>query len=373
MSAGAEGPCSKGLSHVKTSIQISKTACCVGMVLTHGLFWATTSRGQFLFPVDSVLGELAPYMTWIAFFPLLLPFTAGCIYALSSNENTPSKLESTPFASIFWEACGLVFLGTLMNFLAGGWYALKAWNVLQFIAVALIVIWILLRIGGRWALTIAALAVLLGTDFLRPWLLEHSKADWALILVGDPRDFHSWPILPWLPMMIAGFLIADLTFCAFSRRGIFLLLFIGSALVAISAVTGSLIPEFVPSNFIGPEVMHPRTLRSVGIVGLGFLLLGSAGLAAPYVKLAPRGFVHCFSRGILWIYLLHMIVGSRLARILDKQINPAELTASGHPVFAAAYIFGFLLFLLAFSWAVGWLSIVLLSEKRIEIRLRRAT
>ena len=108
----------------------------------------------------------------------------------------------------------------------------------------------------------------------------------------------------------------------------------------------------------------------LGLVGVMLLAFGGLTAMQHRLRFSRHGVVHCFSGGILPIYLVHMIVGVRLYALTVRHINPtavmATLSAGWHPVLMLA----FPVMLLFLSWGVGYGTVVCLHDKRFRIRLR---
>jgi hypothetical protein len=139
----------------------------------------------------------------------------------------------------------------------------------------------------------------------------------------------------------------------------------------LGAACAQLMPRFDPKNLIGSQVMQPPAVAVVGLVGVVLLLV--AALTAVQERLHPvrYGVVRCFSAGILWIYLIHMILGVRLHNLIFSRASHAAVAANPwnewHPVF----LIGFPALLLLTSWGTGYMTVRWLHEKRLSIRLRR--
>lgn len=350
------------------AMQILKAVCVAGMVAVHGFYWAATTDGRIAVGEGNALYSIVKSGMAIGILPLLLPFTAGCAMRMHWPGQDGSA-RPMPLRQALTQAALLAALGYLMNLLAAGPRALWAWNVLQFAGLSMVVTAVLVRIGGAPALALAGVAALAVADPLRHWIPFYQGPAWVRILLGDPADFHTWPFVLWFPTVAFGWLVADGSIR--SRDSVWfrtILLLVGGAAACYAYGAGLLIPRFDNLNLIGPRVMQPPIAGVVGIIAWAALLTALVSFLAPYFRLAPDGFIRCFSAGILWIYVGHMVLGARLAALLPER--SAVLADPGSPA-ALALLLGFPLFLLLWSWLVGYGSIRYLHEKAFRIRVRR--
>lgn len=344
--------------------------CVAGMVLVHALFWIGTSGGRLLLdPQTSLHGVVRAGMI-VGVFPLLLPFTAGCALRLRlPSDGYPSPAAWLRLAA---QALFLATLGVVMNVLAAGWYARWAWNVLQFVGLSFMVIGALLLLRSVWPLAAAGLAVLIASDPLREGLAAGSRGVWGRILLGDPNDFHTWPFVPWFSTVVFGWLVAHAYLATGGdRRFRWRLGGLGAAVVAAVAIFGKITPAFDADNLIGPAVMGPPALSTLGLMGIAAVLTAVLTAACAGRSFRRYGIVRCYSHGILWIYVAHTIAGVRLSRYLFRHIDQYSLVHRPGSGASLALILGFPAFLLLLSWLVGLLTIRWLRGKWIHIRLRR--
>ena len=352
-------------------LQMLKALCVIGMVAVHSFYWAATSHNGRL-PVEetnTLLGIVRHGMV-IGVLPLLLPFTAGC--ALRLEWSWPDgRRRPIAFRELLTHTAVLLALGYSMNLLAGGWYALWSWNVLQFMALSLAVIALVLRLGGTPALAFAGLFVLMASDPLRNRIPFYQGPGWMRILLGDPTDYHTWPFFPWFSTVVFGWLLCE-GVLRWRDSACFrvLILVLGSAAAALALNAGRLIPLFDRLNLIGPRVMQPPAVAVVGIIAWAALLTIAFSFV-PRFPLKRYGVVRCFNAGILWIYLVHMIVGARAASLAGGWFDQRAVLARPGSLPAVTLLAGFPSAMVLLSWFVGFMAIRCLHEKQIRIRVRR--
>lgn len=350
------------------ALQLLKAVCVAGMVAVHGFYWAATKGGRIAVGEDNALFSIVKNGMALGILPLLLPFTAGCAMRMRW-PNQDGEAQPMPLRDALLQAVGLSALGYLMNVLAAGTRVLWAWNVLQFYGLSLVVSAVLFRIGRGPALAVVGVLALAVADPLRSSIPFERGPACVRILLGDPVDFHTWPFVLWFPTVAFGWLVADailrLRESVWLRAGLFL---VGGLAAYHAYGAGLLLPRFDRLNLIGPRVMQPPAAGVVGILAWAALLTAVVLCFARYLRPARYGLVRCFSAGILWIYLAHMILGARLAELLPER--SVALSDPGSPA-ALVLLLGFPLFLLLFSGLVGYGAVRVLQERRFRIRVRR--
>ncbi len=353
------------------ALQVLKAVCVTGMVAVHGFYWAATIDGRLALDTGTGLFQAVDSGMLVGVLPLLLPFTAGC--ALRVHWSGPAGVaQRIPIRQAATLAMMLAALGYLTNVLAAGWEALWGWNVLQFVGLSLVVIAVLVRAGSAAAVALAALVVLIASDPLRDWIPFWEGPGWVRILLGDPTDFHTWPFFPWFATIAFGWLVGHAVLRLGHRSAFrWALVFGGGGMTILAWAMGGLVPRFDPLNLIGPRIMQPPAVYSFGVIGLAALLTGGLAWIAPHLRTRRYGLVRCFSGGILWIYVVHLVVGVRISSWLDRHVNRSALLEEPSSVAALALLVGLPLFLLALSWLVGFLALRLLHEKRIRVVARR--
>ena len=356
------------------AFELVKCLCVVGMVLVHSFYWTWTDNGRFLLPPQSPWFAAFQAGMFLGFFPLTLPLLAGVSLRLrfAAQERASTEGSARDALKVFLDAALLAVLGYAMNVLAVSWYVLWAWNVLQLVALSILLIGLLYARRSVWPVAVFGVVVLALSDPLRAWWTPESRGPLARVLLGDPTNWHQWPLFPWSATVAFGFVLGD-AYLRHSGRGGFLRFCAaaGVSLAVLGAACAQLLPRFDPKNLIGSQVMQPPAVAVVGLVGVVLLLFSALTVVQERLRLARYGMVRCFSAGILWIYLIHMILGVRSHNLIFSRVSHAEVAANPwsdwHPVF----LIGFPALLLLTSWGVGYLTVRWLHEKRLSIRLRK--
>ena len=348
------------------ALDYAKFLCVVGMVLAHGFFWTWTVAGRFLLPPESPWFSAFQFGTFLGFFPLTLPLLAGASYRLRLGATRSS------IPALLWRCSLLAVVGYAMNVLAAGWYTVWAWNVLQLVALAFLVIEALYVRGSVWWIAVLALLILVLNDPLHAWFPPGMRGPFLRVVLGDDSDWHTWPVFPWLATVAAGFVLAH-GYQSVSNRAMFTRTgaIAGVVLLVVAVVAGQALPPFDPQNLIGPRMMVPPMAAILGLLGVALLLLSALTAVQGRLHFSPYGIVSCFSAGILWIYVIHMIVGVRLSRWIFSYVYPGDVVADPWQGWHPFILFGFPILLVLVSWLVGYIVVRGLHGKRLSVRLRK--
>lgn len=327
------------------ALDVAKFFCVFFMVFIHGTFWLLATEDEEIVTANFVF-PIVQEIVLVGLFPLLIPFLAG----FSLRRYLEDRRMGV--GMVFKLALALVVLSYGMNLLSWGWDNLE-WDALQFIAVSFLLITLVTRVAPSWVVAVLGGLCLAVTLPLREAL---GTSFFAKVLVGTSDASAFWPFFPWFFTVAGGFTLADLRYRLSLDRYVWGL-GVGGALVAGGTYAlGGLSMAINPLNIWGPAVFQPSLLFVVGLVGVGALLLALSHGFAQVFELAPRGMVESFSQGILWIYLVHTVVGVHAASWVKHHV-PLEVSAIGFPMA-----------LLALSWVVGYVAIVL-GSKRIRVVL----
>jgi hypothetical protein len=192
------------------------------------------------------------------------------------------------------------------------------------------------------------------------------------VLLGDPANWHAWPIFPWSATVAFGVVLAEAYLRRRGRVGFVACCTVAGVCLAVLGAAGArLLPRFDPQNLIGSQMMHPPAEAVLGMLGLVLLLVAALTAGQERMRFARYGMVRCFSAGILWIYVIHIILGTRLSNLIYSRISRTAVVADPgtgwHPVILVGLPVGLLLM----SWLVGYLTVRWLHEKWLVVRLRK--
>lgn len=351
-------------------LDVAKAICAIGMVLVHGIFWSWTHGGQLQFDPASPMFQLFRIGTALGLLPVMLPTLAGIALARRLGEHasrtTLGSVLAVSLTGVFLAACGV-----LTNILAVSWGMAKAWNVLQFLGLSFQVIALCLLARSEVALGAAGILALLLASPLRLAYVEDFPPMWKAVLLGDPRDFHTWPLLPWFPTVVFGWFVGR-AFTAGSdhHRLAKRTALLCGAIVLAALPFGTLAP-FEAGNLIGSAFMTPAPPRALAIAALAGLLVAGATLLRPAGS-RTSSFVRVWSGGILPVYIVHMAVGNRLSERLAVRMDRRPLWQDPFSLAAEVRLWLLPAFLIALSWFTAWVFVRLFQDRRVVIRLRRA-
>ena len=347
----------------------------IGMVLVHALYWTWTAHGSFLLPAENVWFAAFKWGMFLGVCPLMLPFLAGVAYRLRlcTQFLHSEKFLFGSLSKLFWQCIVLASLGYAINVISAGWYAIWAWNVLQLVALSLLIIGVLYVQGSIWFVVTLGFLVLALSDPLREWIPNEDRSELLRVILGDPSDWHQWSIFPWMATVASGFVLADSYLRLDAKRFIRLCNVTGGVFFVFFAIVarGHIMPIFDPNNLIGPKLMQPPAMAVLGLLGLMLLVVGCFTVLQHRLQLPRYGIVRCFSGGILEIYLVHMAVGVRLHDLVFSNVDQAALLTTLGQGWHPLLMIGFPTLLLLISWAIGYVAIRFIYEKRFSVRLRK--
>jgi hypothetical protein len=303
----------------------------------------------------------------------MLPLTAGCTlrFHLSSTTEIP-RLAFLQTAKLTFSGIFLMFMGFMMNLFAGGWSVIMAWNVLQTVGLSFIAIAAILSLAPAKFLALVGA----GCMTLYPWL-DHlrpagGESYFIQVIFGDPSGFHSWPFIPWFLIVLAGFFLSH-AYIYFSDPCRFrqMLIAAAAAFMLPPMLLRQWMPVLDPSNLMGAKMFSPPWPVILALPGFSALIFLVAGQLEKLVHLSTRSLINCFSKGILWIYFVHLVVGNRLYVFLKENSAGGDWVNSLSGPGKIAAIIALPTFMMLLSWLTGYLCIRLLYEKRFRIELKK--
>jgi Heparan-alpha-glucosaminide N-acetyltransferase, catalytic len=356
------------------AFDLLKCLCVMGMVLVHGIYETWTVHGRFLLPPESSWRGAFQAGMFLGVFPLTLPLLAGVSLRLrlvTEGQASTGGLQSYAAKRLLPSAL-LAAVGYTMNVLVGGWNVLWAWNVLQLIAISFLLIGLLYAQRSIWPVAAFGLCVVALSDPLRMWWPPESRGALGRVVLGDPTDWHAWPVFPWSATVAFGVVLAE---AYLRRRG--RVAFVawcaaaGVGLAALGAAGAHLLPRFDPKNLVGSQVMQPPAEAVLGMLGAVLLLVAALTACQERLRFARYGTVRCFSAGILWIYVTHIVVGTYLSNLIFSRVSRAQVVAHPAAGWHPVILIGLPAALFLVSWLVGYLTVRWLHEKRLTVRLRK--
>ena len=353
------------------ALDVFKFICIIVLVFIHAHFVTITdSYSMIVYP--GFYYSITSNLMFIGAINNILPILAGCVFMYNFRNNLEKgKIKVIRIKKIFFMALSLSLFGIFMNILTWGLGYAFSWNILQLVAVSLLMISLLAKYISIHAVTALSLLAFFLTEPLKVLLGDYNHIYFISILIGADNHFVFWQFFPWFSFIGLGFIISYYYLRYKDRFSFYLILFIIGICFVATAIIRNEFNVFLDPNYTwGPSLFQPPIgwlLNSIGIFLILFVVLNKT---CNNFSLKRYGIVNCFSKGILWIYILQMIVSYHLSYLL-KDILPIR-EAIIHPNSIVDILLYFILpvFMMAFSWLIGYLSIKLLGEMRIVIKLR---
>lgn len=342
------------------TLDILKSFGILIVVIGHTFFWWYNDKGSYnliLFNLVGVLPASLPITAGAAFRSYVKKFFDDKKLRLFKNSGLIKKIVKRSFF--------LMSIGYLMNFLTWGKEELFTWDVLQFAAISILFLTIFLYFVSMWHLVIFTSLLLLLSPLIRDFLQSfYPQSYFTIITVGDIYGEHYWPFLPWFILMVYGFLLGHyyiyLSKKNKSKEFYLYFIVIGTIIFLGIFLTGNLFFEVDPSNIWSTKLMQPPIVKVIGFASIFTILISSVGFLIDKIKIKKYGFINTFSKGILWIYVLHTIIGYHLVRILLKNgLNNLF------------YLIITMILVLVFSYFIGliviWIKYYAKQKKRLHL------
>lgn len=301
------------------SIDILKGIGIIYMIILHQLIWLfieADTGGLRFDAAKSVIINFA--QTGLHVLAMQLPVLAGFTFFVFVKR----KKCNWPF--ILKRAFFLLILGFLMNYLTWGVSYLPDtfdWDVLQFISLSMIITYFFMRFFpkryGIMILTLLGaisffLADKFPLGFLRKFYLYR-------IIIGDVWGQNYWPFFPWFSIFVLGVIIGNI-YLGKDKKRMKIAIFTGVIALLISIFSGNFLPEVNLSNIWGPFIFKPSPLFVLGVIGfslvsipfLHFLFIHYPGIKNKF----QNSIIIYYGKGILWIYLLSIIVFYHLTELI---------------------------------------------------------
>lgn len=328
------------------------------MILWHlSVWWINLSpsieKGLLMVGVTPWPYLLQVIVAFSGHFSMSIPAVAGASlrFYLDKIEKTAANKGKILYVTAK-RAVALAALGYALNLLAFGPSAWRSWNVLQLISLSMILITFLVLYSSPYFLAMSGLAAIFAAPFLR-YILQNNDSYYALMLVGDRLGDNIWSVFPWYGVIAYGFLAVHLYLYSkrkHNEKKFRLLIFTASLLLIGTALFKNRFFYAVDLNYPwGALLFQPPTLSILAQLSVFSIFLFLMDfIFAKTKELGRFSIVNVFSRGILWIYLVHMIVGFRLIEFLANN------------GFSSIIVFFFVvLSIFALSYAVGALSVLI--------------
>ncbi len=330
-----------------------KFICVVFMIFIHAHMVLVTNQYMF-FNLTGFFYKVTSEFMFLGLFLTILPALAGYVFGMKSDFSIQKTFKLAIFLSV---------IGFFMNAITWGWGYTFSWNILQFIGLSFLVIAILKNFFSDYEIFLLSMLTVLTAAFLRE-NLTFLKGDYlAAIFIGSDNRFMFWPFFPWFGVVGAGFLYAAGKVKYARNRWFDVSCFIGGVALIILAILGKEIsPSLNPDYVWSPSIFQPELGFLAATIGLFLVLVVLGNVFFNQIKLKKYGIISSYSKGILWIYVAQMFVSYKLS-IWVRHFFPID---------GPSWVYiTFIVFMLAFSWLIGFLSIKILQEKRLVISLKK--
>ena len=137
---------------------------------------------------------------------------------------------------------------------------------------------------------------------------------------------------------------------------------IGILFLSVAVFQHGSSPYLDPRYIWGPSMFQPKIGLVFASMGLFCLLTVIANIFFNNIHLKKYGIINSYSKGILWIYVIQMFASYKLSFVI-KRFFSMENPSLAYFILPVG--------MLLLGWLVGALSIKLLQEKLIVVRLKK--
>ena len=322
------------------SLDIVKAFGVLLMIVLHVIMWWYIPFDYGSDKVDDMFFFFLPFLKLIGLFVIIIPITAGASlrYFLKGNFNDNDALLKIIKKSLF-----LIVIGFLINLLAWGRAEFLDWDVLQFVGVSLIVAALMIRFLPAAFMWLAGALILFSAPLLRIILDKWKFNYFVAVLVSNNEGSFFWPFFPWFSFVVYGFLTAHYYLKYRNRKTMYAVLQVCSILfIGLALLHGKLFFADDIRNIWGPGIFQAPTLTLLANIGVFNLLLVYGENFIKKIEARKFGIFNVFSRGILWIYVVHIAAGYHIVRLIQSQFSesPAYMLVAFAFVFALSYLTG---------------------------------
>ncbi|EKE19128.1 MAG: hypothetical protein ACD_9C00124G0002 [uncultured bacterium] len=340
-----------------------KFVCVAVMVFVHSHLILITDRSYSIADTSGFFYGITSKTMFVGLFLFILPIIAGAIFRMDLGARIVNgRLIDYSFKKVVRIAIFLTLAGFFMNFLTANIKYLFSWNILQLMALSLIIVVALLKFISIRAVFLLGLVTLIAAESLRNFLSD-SHFYFINILIGGDKGFIFWPFFPWFSVIVFGFLFAHL-YLKYEDNIKFRIgaLVAGVAFLAIAAFRGEISPYLDPEYVWGASLFQPKIGLVLASMGLFSVLVVVANYVFSNVQLKKYGIVNSYSKGILWIYVIQMFANYKLAALV-KRFFPIDGPSVAYFILPVS--------MLLLSWLIGAATIKLLQEKLIVVRFKK--
>ncbi|MFH1393240.1 MAG: heparan-alpha-glucosaminide N-acetyltransferase domain-containing protein [Patescibacteria group bacterium] len=336
------------------ALNVVKFACVAMMLFIHAHLMLVTNDNYGFNDISGFFYRITDKFMFLGLFLTILPALAGYIFRINNDYRFKKTIKIAIFLSC---------TGFLMNIVVWGIKYTFSWNVLQFVGLSFIVIAFLMFFFSERAVFLLSLAAIFAAAPLRDFLMN-VKGNYLIdIFIGNINRFIFWPFFPWFGVVGFGFLFA---YYQLKRKNDFkfklVSLLAGAALLVFAVVRNEISPSLNRDYAWSSNIFQPETGFVLATIGLFLVLFVLGTVFFKKINFNKYGIVNSYSKGILWIYVSMMFVNGVFYSLIKDRL----------PLNNPTFIYFFwMIFIFAFSWYVGAMSIKLLQEKKLIITLKK--
>lgn len=299
------------------SVDCLKALGIIYLLLLHQFMWIFIEGdvGHLRFNESYSFFVKIAYNTGLHVLGFGIPLLAGITFNLKYAN------RETSFQTVLRRCFFLASIGFLMNFLTWGSEDVFAWDVLQFISISIALSFIIFKLLPRsialgLLIGLAILSVVFSDRFLFPSYQSHY---WYKIIIGDIWGENYWPLIPWFSVFVAGVITGE--FLKNNDQKKLTILFYGALFLAvISLASKKFLPTVDVEHVWGSSLFKPFYPLILGVIGFDVIaIVVLENLFTRFqslTKFISQSWVNDYAQGILWIYVISIIIGFKVTNLL---------------------------------------------------------
>lgn len=345
------------------ALSVVKFVCVAVMIFVHA-HMALVTESYAIADTSGFFYKVTSDFMFIGLFLFTLPIIAGFILRMDLDGYiVDGKLKNYNFKKIINIAVFLLLAGFFMNMITMGIWYIFSWNVLQLVGLSFIIIVALIKAFSIRTVFLLGIITLFTAESLRNLLGSFDHFYPVGVLIGGNQSFMLWPFFPWFSVVAFGFLFAHY-YLKYNNSAGFKIsaMSVGMVFLAVAILRNEISPYLDPAYVLGPSLLQPKISLILASMGLFCVLIVAANFLFNNVHLKKYGIVNSYSKGILWIYVIQMAASYKLSFVV-KSFFPMDTPSLAYFILPVS--------MLLLGWLVGALSIKLLQEKLIVVKLKK--
>lgn len=283
----------------------------ISLLLWHTIDWWFSDGKGMIWGQENMTQYMNFFQIGMSFFLFLcisLPITAGVSLYFMYQKNK----------NLIIRGISLILYGFFINYISFGLEDIIAWDILQFIGISTILLFLLLKfnINNKVLLLLSMIFIFTSKMFTNYYFnnVAVNSPYRKLIdnmLFGDPSGESYYPLMPWFSLVIIGYLIAYYKdYFNIQRDKVSKYSLIFSLALSPFYFISKEIWKYDVLNTWGSHIFMPTTIDFLSLFPLFLLVFGLLHSIPKNIidKIYNLKFIKNLSTEILYVYVFHSII-----------------------------------------------------------------